>query len=169
MTVLTAAASELECEFAFGVVGQVFGPTVRRDGGELLTGAAAPASAIIGPDRRPEPADAAVRYSPPSAIPLRPLFPSVDRHLRRLSPNSLVLAGVGPPRRAIHLLPQRIRSISVRPASLPPAVLSVRSPSVRCPRILLIMKFPSRHAADTPTADRRRHELLLMNLPVRSI
>src|SRR5262249_23030690 len=57
MTVLTAAASELECEFAFGVVGQLFGPTVRRDGGALLTGAAAPASAIIGPDRRPEPAD----------------------------------------------------------------------------------------------------------------
>src|SRR6185436_2360888 len=49
LQVLSARGGELEREFAFGVVRQLFEGTVsRRSGGELLDGAAAPARVVFG-------------------------------------------------------------------------------------------------------------------------
>lgn len=59
MLVLSASASELESGFSFGVVGQLFAPALRRDQGELLDGAAAPAHAIVGPRISRDPAEPA--------------------------------------------------------------------------------------------------------------
>ena len=59
MLVLAAVASELESGFSFGVVGQLFAPALRRDQAELLTGAAAPARAILGPHSGRGPAEPA--------------------------------------------------------------------------------------------------------------
>lgn len=51
MTVLNASARQLESEFSFGVVGQLFEAAIRRGTPALLEGAAAAAAVIVGPDR----------------------------------------------------------------------------------------------------------------------
>lgn len=48
MRVLSARGGEMEGEFAFGVVRQLFENELRASGPELLSGAAAPASVVFG-------------------------------------------------------------------------------------------------------------------------
>lgn len=53
MRVLSATASELEQRFGFGVIGQLFEPTVLGEQGQTFDGAAAPALAIMAPGSSP--------------------------------------------------------------------------------------------------------------------
>ncbi|HYH52207.1 MAG TPA: ATP-binding protein, partial [Acidimicrobiia bacterium] len=71
LSVLAASGNELEREFAFGVVAQLFEQAVADEPANLLRGATAPAAAILRSSPGPDPDDAA---SGPSFASLHGLY-----------------------------------------------------------------------------------------------